>query len=168
VGYELNGAKRYENTILPFVRKTYTDDDEYRQEVAAVVDGMRMCNHSLAVPELGRDFTPDDLLYLNTCAILTPNKYTVYPHSFDIASSYGTYAEWSAHGSSTGNVLRRRRKACTQVSAWGGASADGATIAGRNMDGENDFRKSTVLHLVLFAVEPQAPDMRYVGVFWRQ
>jgi hypothetical protein len=121
---------------------------------------MRMCNHSLAVPELGRDFTPDDLLYLNTCAVFTPHKITVFSQSFDIASRYGTYAEWSDPGSSTGNVLRRRRKACTQVSAWGVASADGATIVGRNMDGENDFRKSTVLHLVVFAVEPLAPDMR--------
>jgi hypothetical protein len=102
----------------------------------------------LVIPELGREFDADDLLYLNT---------------------YGTYAEWS--GSSDGatgaiNPTRRRRKACTQVSAWGAASCDGATITGRNMDGENDFRKSTVLHLVVFAVEPLAPLMRYVHVFW--
>jgi hypothetical protein len=110
---------------------------------------MRTCNHSLLVPELARDFGVDDLLYLNT---------------------YGTYTEWSHDSTSgtgrLGNPLRQRRKACTQVTAWGEASSDGATIAGRNMDGENDFRKSTVLHLVLFAIEPQAPLMRYAHVFW--
>jgi hypothetical protein len=137
-----DGAPHYENTVLPFVRDTYTDDTEYRQEVAAVVAGMRECGHSLLIPELGREFQVDDLLYLNT---------------------YGTYAEWSRDGTGT---LRQRRKACTQVAAWGHGSSDGATIAGRNMDGENDFRKSTVLHLVLFAIEPPPPLMRYVHVFW--
>jgi hypothetical protein len=137
-----DGPLHYERTVLPFVRAAYTDDAEYREEIIAVVAGMRACGHSLLLPELGREFDADDLLYLNT---------------------YGTYAEWASPG---GGALRQRRKACTQVAAWGSASADGSTIAGRNMDGENDFRKSTLLHLLVFAVEPPPPLMRYVHVFW--
>jgi hypothetical protein len=137
-----DGPAHYEDVVLPFVRSVYADDAEYRQEINAVVDGMRACNHSLFVPQLGREFLVDDLLYLNT---------------------YGTYAEWSRDRTGT---LRRRRKACTQVAAWGNGSSDGATIAGRNMDGENDFRKSTVLQLVLFAIEPPPPLLRYVHVMW--
>jgi hypothetical protein len=34
------------------------------------------------------------------------------------------------------------------------------------MDGENDFRKSTVLQLVVFAIEPPPPLMKYAHVFW--
>jgi hypothetical protein len=36
----------------------------------------------------------------------------------------------------------------------------GGTIAGRNMDGENDFRRLTVTNLVIFAVEPTEPGMK--------
>jgi hypothetical protein len=143
-----DGPIHYEHTVLPFVRATYTDDAEYREETAAVIAGARNCNHSLLVPELGRDFNVEDLLYLNT---------------------YGTYAEWAPGSSSGGrrsSALRLRRKACTQVAAWGRGSSDGGTIAGRNMDGENDFRKSTVLHLVVFAIEPPPPLMKFIHVFW--
>jgi len=148
-----DGPQHYERTVLPFVRRTYSDDAEYREEIGSVVDGMRMCNHSLMLPELGREFDEYDLLYLNT---------------------YGTYAEWAQDGSSSSSsssssstsLLRHRRKACTQIAAWGGGSSDGGTIVGRNMDGENDFRKSTVLHLLLWAVQPPPPLLRYMHVFW--
>ena len=44
-------------------------------------------------------------------------------------------------------------------------SVDGGTIAGRNMDGEIDFRKVTVTHLLVFAVDPgAAAGRRYVSI----
>ena len=43
----------------------------------------------------------------------------------------------------------------------------GRTVAGRNMDGENDIRKLTVNALVLYALEPAEDDQqRVVHVMW--
>ena len=59
---------------------------------------------------------------------------------------------------------------CTQFVAFGsltGGRARNATLAGRNMDGENDLRKVTVRSLVLFAEEPTEPDqLRVAHVMW--
>lgn len=66
---------------------------------------------------------------------------------------------------------RAMRSSCTQFAAWGertaGTDVDGKTIAGRNMDGEIDFRRVTVSHFVLFAVDPSEPGQkRYVSAMW--
>ena len=81
----------------------------------------------LHVPELGRDFAVNDLLYLN--------DYGVRPEDPPVDN-------------------RRGSKECTQFSFWGESSTNAGIIAGRNMDGENDFRKITVSHFLALAVTP--------------
>ena len=58
---------------------------------------------------------------------------------------------------------------CTQFVFWGSELTGGVgTIAGRNMDGENDLRKVTVSHVLLFAEEPADPaeGKKMVHVMW--
>ena len=56
---------------------------------------------------------------------------------------------------------------CSSVSVWGHWTPGGELILGRDMDGENDLRKATVLHVLIFAIEPASPDKkRWVSVMW--
>ncbi|MCA8956896.1 MAG: hypothetical protein KDC87_12535, partial [Planctomycetes bacterium] len=66
---------------------------------------------------------------------------------------------------------RAMRSACTQFAVWGaqtaGTDVAGGLIAGRNMDGEVDLRKTTVMHTLVFAVEQRAPGKhRFASVMW--
>jgi hypothetical protein len=55
---------------------------------------------------------------------------------------------------------------CTQFVFFGNLTGGAGTIAGRNMDGENDVRKVTVSSLVLFADDPLPPAKRLVHAMW--
>lgn len=92
----------------------------------------------LHIPELGRNFTTTDLLYLN---------------------DYGALPENVPRRGASGGVE------CSQFSFWGKSSGNGGIIAGRNMDGENDFRKITVSHFTAFAVTPTEGE-RFVHFMW--
>jgi len=58
---------------------------------------------------------------------------------------------------------REREDSCTQFVFFGDLTGGEGTIAGRNMDGENDVRKVTVRSLVLFA---DAGAKRVVHAMW--
>jgi hypothetical protein len=60
---------------------------------------------------------------------------------------------------------------CSSAVFWGdkteNAELNRGLIHGKNMDGENDFRKITVNDLLIVAVEPQASNtQRFVGINW--
>jgi len=65
---------------------------------------------------------------------------------------------------------RAMRSSCTQFAAWGdrtdGTDVEGGMVTGRNMDGEIDIRKVTVSHFLLFAVEPDQRQKRFVSMMW--
>lgn len=66
---------------------------------------------------------------------------------------------------------RAMRSSCTQFAFWGaqtaGTDVKGGLIAGRNMDGEIDVRKTTVSHFVVFAVDQQdQKKKRYLNLMW--
>ncbi|MBL7073803.1 hypothetical protein ISS37_01005 [candidate division KSB1 bacterium] len=60
---------------------------------------------------------------------------------------------------------------CSSVSAWGPLTQNdelkGGLILGRDMDGEIDLRKTTVLSVLIIAIEPSSPDKKkWVSVMW--
>ncbi len=61
------------------------------------------------------------------------------------------------------------RLACTQGVFWGKMTEEselkGGLITGRNMDGECDIRKSTVMHFLIFAFEPEGKK-RWISFKW--
>lgn len=131
----VKSAARYAQQVAPSFERNYAQysDAEYAAEAKALLAGMaaRAAEAGgaalLHVPELGRAFSYDDLFAIN---------------------AYDAFDTWSSsvpHGA-----------ACSQLVAWGGASADGSTLTARNMDGETDVRHATVAYAVLFAhaVEP--------------
>ena len=124
--------RRYEKEVLPFVKKNFSYDKSYLEEVRGMLDGMRASGKSLFIPSLNRDVTMDDILALNA------------------------YGEWLS-------------LSCSSVSAWGKMTENrelkGGLIIGRDMDGENDLRKTTVLDVLIFAVAPEK-GFRYVSVMW--
>ena len=62
---------------------------------------------------------------------------------------------------------RAMRSSCTQFAFWGVQSTDGGTIAGRNMDGEIDLRKTTVSHFLVIAVDQgDKTRKRYLNLMW--
>ena len=66
---------------------------------------------------------------------------------------------------------RAMRSSCTQYAFWGahteGTDVKGGLIAGRNMDGEVDVRKTTVSHFVVFAVDQEdKTKKRYLNLMW--
>ncbi|MBL7073804.1 hypothetical protein ISS37_01010 [candidate division KSB1 bacterium] len=60
---------------------------------------------------------------------------------------------------------------CSSVSAWGKATENDelkdGLIIGRDMDGEIDLRKTTIISVLIFAVEPASPKKKkWVSVMW--
>ena len=96
------------------------------------------------VPELGRNFSRVDLLYLN---------------------DYGAYPE-APTASAPPRAGPRAQHECSQFAFWGRSSAGGGLIAGRNMDGENDFRKVTVEYFVAHAVTDSVTGAQLVHFMW--
>jgi hypothetical protein len=133
----VQSAARYEAVLAPTFRTAFAQyaDAEYAAEARALLGGMAERAaadgdaHLLAVPELARNFSYDDLFAIN---------------------AYDAFETW----------------ACSQLVAWGPASADGATLTARNMDGEVDVRHATVAAALLFAHAPPPPAKGWVSVMW--
>ena len=119
-------------------------------EVEAMAEGMRAAaaagNFSLFVPELGRDFGSGDIYMVNAYLEASPGN---------SALTQGPFVGGAAGA-----------PACSQFVAWGAATADGAPLAGRNMDGECDAPfHATVHHLIVAAVAGEG-EKRFVSVMW--
>merc|ERR1719223_531534 len=103
----------------------------------------------MIIPELGRPISEQDLLFLN-----------------DYGCPYGCDCE---PPSPLAAGARSNEGHCSQFAFWGEASLgtdSHGTITGRNMDGENDFRKVTVWHFLAHAVQPDDGSLRYVHFIW--
>ncbi len=135
-------TRRYEAEFVPFLESHFDYAPEYLAEVDAVVRGMEASGIDMAVPWLGRDFRPVDLLAVNAY--------------IERRAARPSFAAGSG---------------CSQFAFWGeatqGSDVDGGLVAGRNMDGEVDLRKVTVSHFLLFAVDPSEPGRRrWVSTMW--
>jgi hypothetical protein len=162
----------YEARVLPFVRAAYDwraaaeggHMGEYWEEATALVGAMGGKAAAVAaaavsggsgatslqwLPELGRNFSVWDLLYLNDYGSFPENGHAVDP---------GAGQGQQQQGQPPPPPPPPPRRACTQFAFWGadtaGTDVDGGTVVGRNMDGENDVRRLTVSHLLLHAVAP--------------
>ena len=139
----VQSSKLYLEHFAPSLSARVHPTDQFEHGIDGVLAGMRSTNISLFVHELGREFAAVDLIALNA---------------------------YSAYGAFTGNGATR--DSCTQFvffrdATRGAPDVAGGTIAGRNMDGENDIRKLTVNMLLIHAVEPTEPALqKYVHVLW--
>mmetsp|Transcript_8532 Transcript_8532/g.11519 ORF Transcript_8532/g.11519 Transcript_8532/m.11519 type:complete len:618 (+) Transcript_8532:252-2105(+) len=113
----------YEESVIPFLENGIVIPRDVQAELVAAYAGIVESGTNLYLPELERDFSYSDLLYIN--------NYGVRPFSG------GTEDH------------------CSQFSAWGERTNGLGTIAGRNMDGELDIRKTTISLFVIMAVEPE-------------
>ena len=131
----------YTERFVPALRRIARLTPQFRDGLRGVLNGMRAPGRARATC-LGREMALLDLVALNT---------------------YADAAAWTG----TGNGAGVRAAACSQFAFWGTATPTGRTVAGRNMDGENDIRKLTVNALVLYALEPAEDDQqRVVHVMW--
>lgn len=135
----------YANKFIPALQKSSHLTQQFKRGVEGLLAGMKASNHSLKT-RLGSNISFWDIVALNT------------------------YSDAEAWVADKADVKVMPSSACSQFVFWGGAvSADlnGGTIAGRNMDGENDIRKLTVNNIVIHAIEPTEDDLhRYVHIMW--
>ena len=133
----------YSKHFLPSLHRLAQLSDQFIAGARGMLAGMVASNESLRIPSLDRDVGLYDLVALNT---------------------YSDAAAWTATASTPAVSAR---SSCSQFVFWGDATPDGETIAGRNMDGENDIRKLTVNNLVLHVIEPAETQLRrFVHVMW--
>lgn len=135
----------YRSKLRPALKQLVSLTPQFEQGILGLLAGMRASNVSMTTC-LGRDLDFYDVVAINT---------------------YADSAAWTSDGAGS---RASRQSACSQFVFWGDAVASsrrGATLAGRNMDGENDIRKLTVNYLLIFAIEPSEEDLqRYVHVMW--
>ncbi len=135
----VRSAKKYEEFYVPFFESRFSLPEEFEKELDAVIAGMKAAGTDMHVELLGRDFTRTDLLAINA------------------------YIERRA----ANPVEPVKTEECSQFAFWDPFTEDGGLIAGRNMDGEIDFRKVTVSHFLTFAVEPaESGRKRWVSTMW--
>ena len=133
-----NTTQAYNELIIPFIEPEngwYAYNQEYLDEIRGIIDGMSTS------PHLERGLHVHELGRNFTSADLL------------YLNDYGAFPESSAAA-----------KECSQFAFWGSSSAKGL-IAGRNMDGENDFRKVTVSYFMAHAVETETQS-QLVHFMW--
>jgi hypothetical protein len=119
----------YASRVVPFVNASagwYHYSADYLAEIDALLAGMRQ---SPTLINRGSLWVEELGRELERADLLYLNDYGNYPEA-----------------------PQAMRRACSQFAFWGGASSTGRLIAGRNMDGENDFRKVTVSHFLALSV----------------
>ena len=135
-----NSTSFYTSQVVPFVNSStgwYNYSAEYLEEIDAILHGIRQSN-------LNNGLWLEELgRNLERADLLYLNDYGNYPEA-----------------------PQTLRRACTQFAFWGDASATGRLIAGRNMDGENDFRRVTVSHFIAFSVTPDNGASPFVHFMW--
>lgn len=138
IEFGAKSAKRYEDIVIPYVEKHFSFTIDETEELKGIIDGIKSTNTDIFIPEINRNLDISDLKALNC------------------------YGEWLSLG-------------CSSVSAWGNNTRDselrqgryGGMIIGRNMDGENDLRKATIHHLIIFAITPpERNKYRWISVMW--
>lgn len=136
-----NSTDFYTSRVVPFVNTSggwYDYSHEYLEEIDAMLQGISES------PSLVRGMWVEELgRDLERVDLLYLNDYGNYPEA-----------------------PQAMRRACSQFAFWGDASASGRLVAGRNMDGENDFRKVTVSHFLALSVTPDDGASPFVHFMW--
>ncbi|HOP47518.1 MAG TPA: hypothetical protein PK874_07630 [Desulfobacteraceae bacterium] len=137
----------YENSFIPSVKAHMGGlFDRYSNELDALLTGMHDSGQGAYSFRLERDLNIDDLAGINSFYFLA-NTLIFGPSPNIQTLSCSSAVLW---GENTSN-----------------SELDGGVIHGKNMDGENDYRKITVNDLLIVAVEPESPDIqRFIGINW--
>ena len=137
----------YEDSFIPSVKVQLGGlFDRYSRELDALLAGMGASSVGTHSFRLQRDLNRDDLAGINSFYFLANTL--IFGPSPNI-----------------------QQPSCSSAVFWGDKTANAelnrGLIHGKNMDGENDFRKITVNDLLIVAVEPESSDIqRFVGINW--
>jgi hypothetical protein len=122
--------------------------DRYSNELEALLTGMYDSGQGAYSFRLERDLNVDDLAGINSFYFLANTL--IFGPSPNIQSP-----------------------SCSSAVLWGentsNSELDRGLIHGKNMDGENDYRKITVNDLLIVAVEPESAStdiQRFIGINW--
>jgi len=147
--YENKWIPMFEQSVAGGSDTAYSFEPELLTEARSVISGMRDSGVNLYVPLLNRELNVLDILAINSYIELEFLKR-------DIEDSTAKDQE--------------PQVACTQFAFWNTQTMNvpgvyGNTVAGRNMDGELDFRRSTVTNFMVFAVSPKN-GKKYASMMW--
>jgi len=137
----------YENAFIPSVKVQLRGlYDKYSSELDALLSGMSASSSGTYSFRLKRDLNRDDLAGINSFYFLANTL--IFGPSPNI-----------------------QKPSCSSAVFWGdkteNTELNRGLIHGKNMDGENDYRKITVNNLLIVAVEPRTSSTRrFVGINW--
>jgi len=137
----------YENSFIPSVKAQMGGlFYKYSSELDALLTGMSDSSEGIYSFRLQRNLTRDDLAGINSFYFLANTL--IFGPSPNI-----------------------EKPSCSSVVLWGDKTANlelnRGLIHGKNMDGENDYRKITVNDLLIVAVEPESSSSkRFIGINW--
>lgn len=137
----------YENDFIPSVKAQMGGlYDKYANELDALLTGMSGSSSGIYSFRLKRNLNRDDLAGINSFYFLANTL--IFGPSPNI-----------------------QKPSCSSAVLWGDKTANtelnGGLIHGKNMDGENDYRKITVNDLLIVAVEPESSNtQRFIGINW--
>ena len=137
----------YENAFIPSVKAQMGGlYDRYASELDALLTGMSASSAGTYSFRLNRNLNRDDLAGINSFYFL-------------------------ANTLIFGPSPNMQNPSCSSAVFWGdkteNSELNGGLIHGKNMDGENDYRKITVNDLLIVAVEPPSSETRrFVGINW--
>ena len=137
----------YENSFIPSVRAQLGGlYDRYSGELDACLGGMQASSAGTYSFRLQRNLNRDDMAGINSFYFLSNTL--VFGPSPNI-----------------------EKPLCSSAVFWGDKTANAelnrGLIHGKNMEGENDFRKITVNDLLVVAVEPKGGGTRrFLGINW--
>jgi uncharacterized protein (DUF2141 family) len=137
----------YENAFIPSVKAQMGGlFDKYSSELDALLNGMSESSAGIYSFRLKRNLNRDDLAGINSFYFLANTL--IFGPSPNI-----------------------QKPSCSSAVLWGEMTANTelnrGLIHGKNMDGENDYRKITVNDLLIVAVEPESSStQRFIGINW--
>jgi uncharacterized protein (DUF2141 family) len=137
----------YENVFIPLVKAQMGGlYDRYSSELDALLTGMSASTAGTFSFRLNRNLNREDLAGINSFYFLANT--IIFKLSPDI-----------------------QKPSCSSAVFWGDKTANtelnGGLIHGKNMDGENDYRKITVNDLLIVAVEPESSNtLAFIGINW--
>ena len=137
----------YDNAFIPSVKAQMSGlYSKYSNELDALLIGISESSSGIYSFRLKRNLTRDDLAGINSFYFLANTL--IFGPSPNI-----------------------QKPSCSSAVFWGDMTANtelnGGLIHGKNMDGENDFRKITVNDLLIVAVQPHSTStQRFIGINW--
>jgi len=137
----------YENAFIPSVKAQMgVLFEKYSNELDALLTGMGESSSGIHSFRLKRNLNRYDLAGINSFYFLANTL--IFGPSPNI-----------------------QKPSCSSAVFWGDKTANDelnrGLIHGKNMDGENDFRKITVNDLLIVAVEPESSSFkRFIGINW--